>query len=351
MEIKKLGIGIIGLGVISDIHIKALKNIENAKITAVCTRDSEKAMKKAEELRCKAYTDYHELAVDKSVDAVILCTPSGSRLEMAEYIAEQKKHIISEKPLEVTTERIDIMLNACKKNGVYIASIFHKRYHPVYKYIKNMIDSGRLGEIVTTDVLMKWYRPDEYYNNSSWRGTMALDGGGALMNQCVHFIDMVQWFNGGMKSVFAKTGQKIHKGIETEDTAVAVVEYSNGAFGVIEATTSSYPGFSTLITVNGSKGGIICENEKIREMKLSDETEEDRKMLSVSELGEHGGDAKTNVKQDFSLHLEQLQKIVDAILKGKQPPVDGKEARKAVEIITGMYESAKSRKEIIITGN
>lgn len=351
MESKKLGIGIVGLGVISDIHIEAIKHIKNAEITAVCTRDITKAIKKAEELGCKSYTDYRKLASDPSVDTVILCTPSGSRLEMAEYIAEQKKHIISEKPLEVTTKRIDKMLNVCRENGVYIASIFHKRYHPVYKYIKNMIDSGRLGEILTTDVLMKWYRTADYYNNSSWRGTMALDGGGALMNQCVHFIDMVQWFNGGMKSVFAKTGQKIHKGIESEDTAVAVVEYSNGAFGVIEATTSSYPGFSTLITVNGSKGGIICENERIREMKLSDETEEDRKMLFDSEFGEHGGDAKTNIKKDFSLHLEQLQEVIDAILKGKQPPVDGKEARKAVEIITSMYESAKRGKEIIITGN
>ena len=349
MESKKLGIGIIGLGVISDIHIDALKHIENAQITAVCTRDIAKAIEKADDLGCKAYTDFRKLASDPEVDAVILCTPSGSRLEMAEYIAGHKKHIISEKPLEITTERIDRMLNACKENGVFIASIFHKRYHPVYKYIKNMIDSGRLGEIVTTDVLMKWYRPDEYYKNSEWRGTMALDGGGALMNQCVHFIDMVQWFNGGMKSVFAKTGQKIHKGIEAEDTAVAVVEYSNGAFGVVEATTSSYPGFSTLITVNGSKGGIICENERIREMKLSDETEEDLKMLSDSDFGEHGGDAKTNVKQDFSLHLEQLQEAVDALLRGEQPPIDGLEARKAVEIITSMYESAKSGKEIIIT--
>ncbi len=349
MESKKLGIGIIGLGVISDIHIEALKHIENAQITAVCTRDIAKAIEKADDLGCKSYTDFRKLASDPAVDAVILCTPSGSRLEMAEYIAGHKKHIISEKPLEVTTERIDRMLNACKENGVFIASIFHKRYHPVYKYIKDMIDSGRLGEIVTTDVLMKWYRPDEYYNNSKWRGTMALDGGGALMNQCVHFIDMVQWFNGGMKSVFAKTGQKIHKGIEAEDTAVAVVEYSNGAFGIVEATTSSYPGFSTLITVNGSKGGIICENERIREMKLSDETEEDRKMLSDSDFGEHGGDAKTNIKQDFSLHLKQLQEAVDALLRGEQPPIDGLEARKAVEIITSMYESAKSGKEIIIT--
>ena len=206
MEKKILGIGIIGLGVISDIHIEALKNIENAKIIAVCTRDITKAKEKAKEIGCKAYIDFRKLASDPSVDVVILCTPSGTRLEMVKYIAEQKKHIISEKPLEVTTERIDQMLNACKENEVYIASIFHKRYHPVYKYIKNMIDSGRLGEIVTTDVLMKWYRTDDYYNKSSWRGTMGLDGGGALMNQCVHFIDMVQWFNGGVKSVFAKTG-------------------------------------------------------------------------------------------------------------------------------------------------
>ncbi len=351
MNDGKLGIGIIGLGVISEIHIEALKYINNAKIAAVCTRNRDKAEKIAGELNCKPYIDYKLLAADPSVDAVILCTPSGSRLEMVEYIASQRKHIISEKPIEVTPERIDDMLAACKENKVFIASIFHKRYHPVYRYIKSLIDSGRLGDIVTTDVLMKWYRPPEYYENSKWRGTIALDGGGALMNQCVHFIDMVQWFNDGMKSVYAKTDRKVHKNIEAEDTAVAIVEYRNGAFGVVEATTSSYPGFSTLITVNGSKGGVICENERILELKLSDETKEDSEMLSDSNFGEHGGDAKTNVKQDFSLHLEQLREVVDSILKGQQPPVDGAEARKAVEIITSMYESSKTHREVLINSD
>ena len=348
MQNRKLGIGIIGLGIISNIHIKALKHIENAKIAAVCTRNAEKAVATARELNCRAYTDFKELARDEEVNAVILCTPSGSRLEMVEFIAANKKHVISEKPLEVTTERIDAMLAVCKKNDVFLASIFHKRYHPVYKYIKSLIDSGRFGKIVTTDVLMKWYRPPEYYSNSKWRGTMALDGGGALMNQCVHFIDMAQWFNGGIKSVFAKVDKKINKSIEAEDTAVAVVEYLNGAFGVVEATTSSYPGFSTLITVNGSKGGVICENERIRELEVMDETDEDRAMLSDSDFGEHGGDAKTNVKQDYSLHLEQLREIVGAILAGEQPPVEGAEARKAVEIITSMYKSSETGREIIM---
>lgn len=348
MDKKTLGIGIIGLGIISDIHIEALKHIENAKITAVCTRNKDKAVETAGILKCVAYTDYHKLADDPKVDAVILCTPSGSRLEMVQYIAAAKKHIISEKPLEITPERIDKMLKACKDNGVYIASIFHKRYHPVYKYIKRLIDSGRLGEIVTTDVLMKWYRPEDYYKNSQWRGTIALDGGGALMNQCVHFIDMVQWFNGGMKSVFAKTAKKMHKLIEAEDTAIAAVEYNNGAFGVIEATTCSFPGFSTLITVNGTKGGVICENEQIREIKLIDETEDDRKMLPDSNYGEHGSDAKTNIKKDFSLHLEQLREAIDAILNKEQPPVAGDEARNAVEIITSMYESAATGREIYL---
>lgn len=348
MKSTKLKIGIVGLGVISDIHIEALKQINEAQITAVCTRNIKKAESVAADLGCKAYTDYRNLAKDPDVDVVILCTPSGTRLEMTEYIASCKKHIISEKPLEVNTKRIDGMLEACKKNGVFIASIFHKRYHPVYKYIKNLVDSGRLGEIVTADVLMKWYRPTEYYNNSTWRGTMALDGGGALMNQCVHFVDLVQWFNGGVKSVFAKTSRRVHKNIEAEDTAVAVLEYKNGAFGLIEATTSSYPGFSTLITVNGSRGGVICENEKIREIKLIDETEEDRQILKDSNYGEHGNDAKTNVKKDISLHKAQLSEAVTAILRGEQPPVDGAEARKAVEIITSMYKSAKTGKEIFI---
>ena len=339
--IEKLGIGIVGLGVISEIHIEALTRIEKAEITAVCTRDRDKAEATAEKLGCSWYTDYRQLADDPAVDAVVLCTPSGSRLTMVEYIAAAGKHIISEKPLEVTPERIKRMLKVCSDNDVFIASIFHKRYHPVYKWIKESIDNGLFGDIVTTDIMMKWFRPPEYYSNSSWRGTMALDGGGALMNQCVHFIDMVQWFNGGVKSVFARTAKVMHKEIEAEDTAVAVVEYKNSAFGIIEATTCSYPGFSTLITVNGTRGGVICENEDIREIKLMDGAEKKIRLPGKETAGEHGGDAMTNVKKDFSLHLYQLSEIVDAILAGEQPPVAGSEALKAVEIIASMYESAE----------
>lgn len=348
MSSAKLKIGIVGLGVISEIHIEALKQIEEAQITAVCTQDTYKARATADKLGCSSYLNYKDLANDPDVDAVILCTPSGSRLEMTEYIASCKKHIISEKPLEVTPERINRMLEACKENDVFLASVFHKRYHPVYNYIKNLIDSDRLGNVLTTNVLMKWYRPKEYYTDSTWRGTMALDGGGALMNQCIHFVDLVQWFNGGVKSVFAKTDRKVHKNIEAEDTAVGVLEYNNGAFGLIEASTCSYPGFSTLITINGSKGGVICENERIRELKLMKETEEDRQILKDFTCGEHGGDAKTNVKKDISLHKAQLIEIIRAILDGKQPPVEGIEARKAVEIVTSMYRSAKTGKEIFI---
>ncbi|MBN1624516.1 MAG: Gfo/Idh/MocA family oxidoreductase [Clostridia bacterium] len=347
---KKLGIGIIGLGVISEIHIDAITMIDDARITAVCTRDLIKAENTANVLGCKWYTDYRKLADDPDVDVVVLCTPSGSRLPMVEYIAAAGKHIISEKPLEITPERIDGMLKACRENNVFIASIFHKRYHPVYKWIKASIDNGLFGEILTTDIMMKWYREPEYYSNSSWRGTMALDGGGALMNQCVHFIDMVQWFNNGVKSVFARTDRKLHKNIEGEDTAVAVVEYNNHAYGVIEATTCAYPGFSTVITVNGTKGGVICENEDIKELKLMNGAEKNINIPQKDESGEHGGDARTNKKNDSSLHLYQLTEIVRAILEGEQPPVAGSEARHAVEIITSMYESAKTNMPVSISG-
>jgi predicted dehydrogenase len=267
-------------------------------------------------------------------------------MEIAKYAASQKKHIISEKPLEVTVDRIDEMLKACEKNGVYIASIFHKRYHPVYKWIKKAVDEGRFGEIVSTDVLMKWYRPPEYYADSGWRGTWKLDGGGALMNQCIHFIDLMQWFNGGVDSVFARTANRLHKNIETEDTATGSMLFANGAFGLVEATTSSYPGFSTILTVNGTKGGVICENEAVRELKIDDETDEDRMIRRDSKFGEHGNDAGTNIKKDITLHLEQLKEMVDALIEGRQPPVEGLEARKAVEIVTAMYESARKGMQV-----
>ena len=177
-----------------------------------------------------------------------------------------------------------------------------------------------------------------------------MDGGGALMNQCVHFIDMVQWFNGGVKSVFARTARKMHKNIEVEDTAVAVVEYNNNAYGIIDATTSAYPGFSTMITVNGTRGGVICENEHIKEIKLIDGMEKGINIPEKEEAGEHGGDARTNIKKDFSLHQYQLKEIVDSILAGKQPPVAGNEARNAVEIITSMYKSAEINLPVNIGG-
>ncbi len=342
----KLGIGIIGLGAISRVHIDAFRRIEKAELMAVCTRNGEKAKQVAKKEDCDWYTDYRDMIDTAGIDAVVLCTPSGARMEIAEYAARHKKHVISEKPLEVTTKRIDAMIKACEKNGVYIASIFHKRYHPVYKWIKKTIDEGRFGDIISTNVLMKWYRPDEYYADSNWRGTWKLDGGGALMNQCVHFIDLMQWFNGGVDSVFARTGNKLHKNIETEDTAVGNMLFSNGAFGLVEATTSSYPGFSTILTLNGTRGGVICENEAIRELKMENGTKQDEDMKKDSKFGEHGRDAGTNIKKDITLHLEQLTEITDALLEGKQPPVEGREARKAVEIVTAMYESAKKGTDI-----
>jgi predicted dehydrogenase len=142
----------------------------------------------------------------------------------------------------------------------------------------------------------------------------------------------------------------MHKNIEGEDTAVAVVEYNNNAYGVIEATTSAYPGFSTVITVNGTKGGIVCENEDIKEIKLQGGLEKNINIPKKDDSGEHGGDAKTNVKKDFSLHLYQLTEIVGAILEGRQPPVAGSEARHAVEIITSMYESAKTNLPVSLGG-
>jgi UDP-N-acetyl-2-amino-2-deoxyglucuronate dehydrogenase len=341
-------IGLIGCGAISKIHINAIREIPYAKISAVSDMNEDTAKKTAQETGCEYYTDYKDLISNSDIDMVDICTPSGMRKDIVIYAANNKKHILTEKPIEITKERIDEMLKACYENNVFISAIFNRRYNETYVFIKNAIENGRLGRLILGDVIMKWYRPKEYYAGSAWRGTWTVDGGGALMNQCIHFIDMLQWLMGPVHSVFATTEKLVHTYMETEDTAAGILKFKNDAIGIIEAATSLYPGFSSRISVHGTDGGIIVENDQIVELKLKNPLPEDALIIKENNA-DRSSSALTNIKNDYDLHKKQIAEYINAVREGTPPKISGEEAGKAVEIITAMYKASSENKPVQIS--
>src|SRR5437762_3574542 len=237
-----IGFGIIGCGMISRFHAKAVADIKGAKVTACFDSFTSAADKFGAEIGCKVYHDLDKMLADKAVDVVTICTPSGVHMEPAIAAAKAGKHIIVEKPLDITLKRCDAMIAAADKAGVVLSTIFPSRFHESSQLLKKAIDAGRFGRLTMGDSYVKWFRTQEYYDSGGWRGTWALDGGGALMNQAIHNVDLLQWLMGDVESVHAMTATLAHERIEVEDTAVAVLRFRNGALGVIEAATSAYPG-------------------------------------------------------------------------------------------------------------
>jgi predicted dehydrogenase len=340
---KKFGFGVIGCGVVSRFHLEAIRDIENAKLIAVCDISEDAARNTAHQYGCiNWYTDYRELLGRDDIDIVCICTPSGLRRDIAILAARMGKHIIVEKPIEVSLERIDDMLRECEKNGVVIAGIFSMRYNEHYRLLKEAISEGRFGRLSMGDAYIKWYRSQEYYDSGKWRGTRLLDGGGALMNQSIHFIDLLQWMMGPVKEVFGVSGTLAHQGIEVEDTAAAIVKYENGAIGVIEGTTAAYPGIGTRMEIHGENGSVMMEDNIIKRWEFREPHPMDQKLRELS-MEVHKGGAADPMNIDGSLHRKQIEDILSSISAGQPPLVSGQEARKSVEIIHSIYKSAQQK--------
>ncbi|MFA5857942.1 MAG: Gfo/Idh/MocA family oxidoreductase [Elusimicrobiota bacterium] len=351
MADKIVRFGIIGCGVISSFHAKAIKaNVGKAELVAVCDEIEEKAKKLAADFGVnKVFTDYRKMIEDKEVDAVCVCTPSGLHLEPAVFAAEHGKNIMCEKPIEITLERTDMMLNACKKNGTRLGCIFQRRTWDLNKKIKETIDSGVLGKMLMGDAYLKYFRSRDYYKSAGWRGTWELDGGGALMNQGIHGIDLIQWLMGGVDSVTAMCETKA-RDIQVEDTAIAMIKYKNGAMGVIQGTTSIYPGENSVFAVHGDKGSIITEERKVKRWAIEVPNDEKRAKEKENEknmIESGGADAGTGMSSDpkaigFEGHAKQIGDLCDAINAPRDPYITGDEGRKALEVILAIYESART---------
>ena len=346
-----LGFAIVGCGMIAKFHARALADVPGTRISALVSRQERNAQALAESLRldCPIYTDLRPVLNRKDVDAVIVTTPSGAHMEPAVAAAEAGKHVVVEKPLEVTLERCDHIIDACSRNGVKLCTIFPSRFGDANRALKSTVESGRFGRLTLGETTCKWWRPQSYYDEGGWKGTKALDGGGALMNQAIHNVDLLLWLMGPATHVTAFTATLAHERIEVEDTAVACLRFANGALGVITATTSVHPGLPKTIAVHGDHGTVVIEQDDVLRWELSPETAEDHEIRArfAQKTGASGGSSNPAAISHVG-HARQLADFVQAIEKRGSPLVDGAEGRKAVELILAIYRSAQEGRTIVL---
>lgn len=343
-----IGWGIIGCGMIARFHAKAIAEMRGSRLVACYSRDRDKATAFATEYGCDPYDDLALMLRDPSLDIVTICTPSGAHLEPGVQAARAGKHVLVEKPLEITPKRCDRLIEACDKEGVYLGTIFPSRFHASAKHLKSAVEQGRFGSISVADAIVKWFRTQQYYDSGKWRGTWQLDGGGALMNQAIHSVDLLLWLMGPVRAVSAMTALRAHERIEVEDTAVATVEFESGALGTIVATTAAYPGTLKRVEIAGSQGMAVLEEEAIVKWSFAKSTKQDAKLLAAAASNTTGGGASDPAAIGHAAHRELFKDFAKSIQSGLPSQIDGTEGRRSVELIHAIYRSAKTGRRVAL---
>ena len=304
-------IGILGAGGISDTHTRAAQGIAGVQVVAVHGGNRERAAALARTAGAKAYDDL-DTFLSHPMDIVAIGSPSGLHAEQAIAAVQRGLHVLVEKPLDTTPAKIDALIAEADRSGMKVGVFFQERLVPEIAAIKAAVDEGKIGTPVFISGRLPWYRPPEYYARSRWRGTRALDGGGALMNQGIHTVDLLLWLFGPVAGVLGRTANRLHA-IEVEDTAVAAIEFENGALGSIEATTAAAPGFPRRLEVAGTDGTIVHEDAP-RPAAVADATP----------------------------HRRVLEDFIGAIRSGAEPACDAREGRRSVAVIDAIYRSART---------
>jgi predicted dehydrogenase len=338
-----MNIGILGGGNISDTHARAAAAIPGVRVVACYGGNAARTAKLAAQHGAAAYDNLERFLDHRPMDIVAIGSPSGLHAAQGIAAAQRGLHVLSEKPLDITTERADALIEACAAAGVKLGVFFQDRLRPAVVEIKRMLDSGELGTPVMISGRVKWYRPPEYYSGSKWRGTWALDGGGALMNQAIHTVDLVQWMFGPVAHVSAAVATRVHS-IEVEDTAAAVIQFTSGAIGTIEAATSLYPGYPRRIEVTGSEGTVVLEDDKVVRLDL-------RKASGQGSATPQAAvpppeNVASPVVSDASAHQRVIEDFIRAIRDNTVPSTDGREGRRSVELVQAIYAAARARQPV-----
>jgi predicted dehydrogenase len=338
-----MNFGIIGAGMIARFHAQAIAAMDGCNLHSVVSSRFEAAQKLASQYGAKAYSDLNEFLADEQIDIVTVATPSGAHLEASMAALNAGKHVICEKPLEISVERIDTLISAAKNQGKTLAAILNRRFHPAMKAFKKAVDGNRFGKLTSASCYVKWFRDQAYYESAAWRGTLSLDGGGALMNQSIHTIDALINLAGPVKSVQANVACLAHSGIEVEDMAVAILEFACGARGVIEGSTCSWSkkGHPARIQLCGTEGSAFLADEAIEVWDFMHEIPEDLKIRQSLMNGQSAGlGANDPTAISYAQHQRNFEEVVQAIHDGREPLTSAKEARKSVALISAIYESA-----------
>jgi UDP-N-acetyl-2-amino-2-deoxyglucuronate dehydrogenase len=343
---KPLGFGLIGAGAISGFHARAVAESRGGKLIGVASRRRTTAEAFAKEHGLPFATDsVQELLKQPGLDAVCITTPSALHLEPALAAIRAGKHLMIEKPLDATVEGTDHILAEAAKAGVRVGSIFQARFGDAARKIKAALDAGRCGRMVLASCYVKWNRTAEYY--TGWKGRLAEDGGGALINQAIHGVDLLQWFAGMPVEVFAWSTQRVHK-IESEDTCVAALRYASGAFGTIEATTATWPGWSRRIELCGEHGAVLLEDDDIAKWDFRVAQPGDEEIRTAAGKAAFGSGAAAPMNIKFEGHLRQIQDFIDGINEKRPFFIEGTEARNAVALCRAVYDSAATGKPVVM---
>jgi len=329
-------VGILGAGGISDTHARAAAAIPGVKVVAVHGHNPEKAERIAAEHGARAYAEAEAFFAHKPMDMVAIGSPSGRHREQIIACARASLHVLVEKPMTLTPEEADEAMMACKAARVQLGVIFQDRLQPDVVRLKRFLDERGLGRIhlVTADV--KWYRPPEYYAKSQWRGRPALDGGGAVINQGIHTLDLLLHLLGDVESLFARTRTAAHA-IEVEDTAVATLQFRSGALGTYESTTAAFPGYKRRVEISGDAGTVVFEHDRLVAADLRPAAPP----LAVSPATGDAESASSPIVSDATPHRRVFEDFVEAIAKGRRPMCDGLEGRRSLVLVQALYASAR----------
>lgn len=343
-----IGFAIVGTGMIAEVHAAAIAAAPEARLVAVYSRGAEARANFAATHGCRAAASLAELVADPEVRAVCITTPSGAHAEAAVPLLEAGKAVLCEKPLEVSLDACDRIVAAAARGRAVLAGVFQMRLGRGAKLLKAAIDAGRFGRLTSCSAYIKWWREPSYYTSSKWKGTWALDGGGALINQGIHAVDLLQWLVGLPQEVAGFCGTLAHAGIEAEDTVAAALKFPHGALGVIEAATSAYPGSDLRIEIIGDRGTAALVNDRIVRWEFAEPQPDDDAVLRAD-----GGAAITGGTSDPKAmsnegHHQLVRDLALALRDGRPPLIPGAEARRAVQLVLAIYESARRGRTVAL---
>ena len=345
MRDRVFGFAIVGCGVIAPTHARSIAALSNARLRVAVDAVGERARQLASEFGAEPATDLRAVLDRRDVDVVCVCLPSGLHAEVGAQAAAAGKHVVVEKPIDVSLDAADRLIAACRANGVKLTVISQHRFAPGIRRLREAAEAGRLGRLVLGDAVVKWYRGHQYFESAGWRGTWEMDGGGVLVNQAIHYVDLLRWVMGPVDRVFGRCATTSHR-IAVEDVAVAALAFRGGGLGMIEASTSAYPGFLERLEVTGTDGTVIVEDDEIAAWELRDERGDVGPYGLRLPRASRGHSPEAHAERLVAGHRAQLGDLLESVATGRDPAATGENARSVLEIVLAVYRSAREGREV-----